>query len=106
MRVRISYGVELEEVPEQASNIIVDALDKLKNSVKILTRTLEELEECEGDFTTPIKTIEKVRLKLTNVDAALVDASAICEGLQNYYNGEKNVSERRPTVDPGGDTHE
>ena len=106
MRVRISYGVEIEDVPAEASNLIGDALNKLKDSVRFLSRTLEEMEECKEDFTSPTETIEKTRLKLSNADAILVDATAILEGLQNYYNGDKNVSERRPTVDPSGDTNE
>jgi len=106
MRVRISYGVEIEDVPAEASNLIGDALNKLKDSVKILSRTLEEMEECKEDFTSPAKTIEKTRLKLSSADVILVDATAILEGLQEYYNGEQNVSERRPTVDPSGNTNE
>jgi len=103
MRVRISYGVELEEIPKHASNLGDNALTEIKESVRSLERILEHVEE-EREFSSILVSIEKIRLNLTKADAVLSDMGALLEGLQNYKNGEQNVSERRPTVDPGGNT--
>ena len=104
MRVRISYGVEIEEIPEHVSNLGYDALIELKESCTTLSRALENIEECDKDFSLVVQMVENVRLKLTKTDASLVDISSILEGLHNYHNGEQNVSERRPTVDSSGNT--
>ena len=106
MRVRISYGVEIEDVPEQASNLGYNALIELKDAVRSLERTIEHIEGSETEFSLQMNAIEKIRLKLSKADATLIDTSAILEGLQEFYNGEDNVPERRPTVDPSGDPAE
>ena len=102
MRVRISYGVEIEEVPDHAYNLGHNALVELKECVRSLERSLEHIDESEGDYTPLIVSIEKVRLKLTKADLTLTDTSSILEGLQNYHNGENNVPERRSTMDTSG----
>jgi seryl-tRNA synthetase len=106
MRVKISYGVELEKVPEKASELSYDALIDLKESIRSLERAVESVEDAGNNFSAIIQTIEKNRLKLTKIDSILEDVSLIFKGLQDYYNGEKNVSDRRPIVDPSGDPTE
>ena len=104
MRVRISYGVDLEAIPETAANLGYDALYKLKESLKVLEQAINNIEECNKDYSLVLEMLDKVRLQLTNSDLIITDLQAILDGLQNYHNGEKNVSERRPTMDPRGDT--
>ena len=101
MRVRISYGVEIEEVPAQASTLGHGALLELQNCVRSLERNLEHIDEIENDYSIVLLGIEKIRKTLVKADAILVDTGTILEGLQNYHNGEKNVSEGRSTVDSG-----
>jgi len=103
MRVRISYGVELEDVAEQASNIGYNALLELKHCVRVLEKNFDE---AENDYSSVVLAIENIRLKLTKADAILVDTNAILEGLQNYHNGEENVPERRSTMDSGRNTND
>ena len=106
MRVRISYGVELEDVAEQASNIGYNALLELKHCVRVLEKNLDYIDEAENDYSSVVLAIENIRLKLTKADAILVDTNAILEGLQNYHNGEENVPERRSTMDSGRNTND
>ena len=104
MRVRISYGAEIEELPKITEELLRAALKQLWSSVETLERSLEELEDSENNFDSTISMINKARIKLSNSDLSLSDITAILDGLNNYYtNGEKNVSERRPTVDSSGD---
>tara|TARA_B100001250_G_scaffold359014_1_gene335670 strand:- start:375 stop:719 length:345 start_codon:yes stop_codon:yes gene_type:complete len=104
MRVRISYGIDIEEIPEQAATLGDGAILELKEAVSRLSRTVESIEECAGDYDMVVSMLENTRKQLTKADLIIVDLQAILQGLHNYYNGEKNVSEGRPTLDPSGDT--
>ena len=106
MRVRISYGIEVEEIPEQAETIGYRAHADLKEAALVLMKALENIEESENDYTLVLEMLEKVRKKLNKTDLIISDVQAILMGLQNYHNGEQNVSERRPTVDSSGNTNE
>jgi len=106
MRVRISYGIEVEEIPEQAQDLGHGALDELREAMETLSKALDSIEECQENFSLVLEMLEKVRLKLTKSDLIITDLQAILEGLDNYYKGEQNVSERRPTMDTSGNTAE
>ena len=103
MRVRISYGIEIEDIPEKAETIGHDALYELREAVVSLSKALENIEESDNNYTLILSMLEKVRLKLNKTDLIITDLAAILEGLQNYHNGEQNVSEGRPIMDPSGD---
>jgi hypothetical protein len=104
MRVRISYGVELEEIPEKAENIGYKSIQEMEEAITTLKKAVGFINESTDDHSQILKMLEKVRLKLTKTDLIITDLQAILQGLQNYYNGEQNVSERRSTMDPSGDT--
>lgn len=104
MRVRISYGVNVEDVPEKAQDIGQDAIFKLQTALETLSKALDNIEQCSTNYSLVLEMLEKVRLELTSSDQAITDLEAILAGLQNYHNGVRNVSERRPTMDSSGDT--
>jgi len=104
MRVRISYGVELEEIPFQAEKIGYKSIQEMEESIATLKKAVGLINETPDDHSHILKMLEGVRLKLTKTDLIITDLQAILQGLQNYYNGEQDVSERRSTVDPSGDT--
>ena len=104
MRVRISYGMEIEDIPEQAEDIGYNALSMLKEAADSLEKAISNIEESGNDYALVLSMLEKVRLQLTKSDLVIVDLEAILSGLNNYYIGEQNVSEGRSTVDSGGDT--
>lgn len=106
MRVRISYGMEIEEVPEQAENLGHSAQFELKQACSVLTKALENIEEANGDYNLILEMFDKVRKKLNKADLIMGDVEAILIGLNNYYNGEQDVSEGRSTVDTSGNTNE
>jgi hypothetical protein len=103
MRVRISYGVEIEDIPEQAETLGYDALAELEQSMDSLRKALANIEECSNDYSLVVEIIEKARLKLKKSDAILSDVASILEGLNKFYDGEKNVSDGRSTVDSSRD---
>jgi exonuclease VII small subunit len=106
MRVRISYGVDLEEIPEISQDLLVSAIDTLEDSVRSLRRALEELGDSNQRFSPVVTMLDKSRLKLSKADLTLSDLQAMLEGLDNHYNGDKNVPERRFTMDTSGNSTE
>jgi len=105
MRVRISYGMDIENVPEQAETLATDALWKLQDAVRSLEKAIANIEECTIDYSLVIEILNNIRLKLTSADLIMTDVEAILDGLNKFYeNGDEDVSDRRPIVDPGGDT--
>ena len=104
MRVRISYGIEVEDIPEKVADLGNNTLGILRATVQQLDKALSTIEESDQDYSMVLSMLEKVRLKLTKADHTITDLQAILEGLNNYHNGEQDVSERRPTVDPRGNT--
>jgi exonuclease VII small subunit len=104
MRVRISYGANIDDLPKITEDLLSNTIKQLWNCVETLERSLEELQDSEKDYESTITIINKTRIKLSNVDLSLADITAILDGLNNYHEGVKDVSERRPIVDPGGNT--
>ena len=103
MRVRISYGMEIEDIPEKAAEIGYDALYALRSAADRLEKAISNVEESGEDHSLVLSMLEKVRLNLNKTDLIITDLQAILSGLNNYHIGEQNVSEGRSTVDPSGD---
>jgi len=103
MRVRISYGLEIEDIPEKAEEIGGDALLKLRHATTTLEKAISNVEESDKDYNLILSMLRKVRLQLTKTDLIIVDLEAILSGLNNYYIGEQNVSEGRSPVDSSRD---
>ena len=102
-RVKISYGVELDQIPEEVQKLFdsvgewTHTLSKQSDTVEDLLIS-EELEAC-------ISVMNKMRVTLGNMDARIQDLSSILEGYDVYIkqNGAENDSpERRPVVDTTG----
>ena len=103
MRVKISYGVELDQIPEEVQKLFdgvtdwQDTLSKQGDTIDDLLET-EELEAC-------VSVMNKMRETLAKIDARIEDLSMILEGYNIYMkqNGEENAPpERRPVVDTTG----
>ena len=99
-RVKISYGVELDQIPEEVQNLFdgvgewMHTLAKQSDTIEDLLAT-EELEAC-------VSVMNKMRATLAKMDARIEDLSMITEGYNIYMkqNGvEDDPSERRPVVD-------
>ncbi len=99
-RVRISYGIEIENVPKEVQRLFdnvgdnIDTLSKQADTVDDLLDN-EESEAC-------ISVMRKMRQTLATMDARIEDLSSIVEGYDAYIkqNGAENEpSERRSTVD-------
>ena len=100
MRVKISYGVEIEDIPEEVQKLFdsiamkLDILSKQQDTVDDLLET-EEFEPC-------VAIMDKMRQTLGAMDARILDLVNILQGYNNYMKqaGEQNEEPKgRPTVD-------
>jgi len=100
VRVKISYGVELDQIPEEVQKLFdgvgewMHTLSKQADTIEDLLAT-EELEAC-------VSVMNKMRETLTNMDARIDDLSLILRGYEAYMkqNGAQNEPpERRPAMD-------
>lgn len=89
MRVRISYSVDLLEVPNEASRM----LEEVASDLQHITDTIDELSRdiSKGlDEATTLETLDKCRIILAKVDSRLSDNSMILSG---YYDALNKVEE-------------
>ena len=82
MRVRISYSVELEEVPQEVSRILDQACNQASELRDELDRLVYEVDQGAIDSHRATKTFEELRAILTALDHQLADSNSI---LQGYY---------------------
>tara|TARA_R100000734_G_C3210404_1_gene25778 strand:- start:131 stop:499 length:369 start_codon:yes stop_codon:yes gene_type:complete len=99
MRVRISYGIDVKEIPEELKKLFFSVSDEAHKTSRKLHRIEEFLEE--EDIESALKLIDKLRLSLGAIDNRLADVSNIAAGYVNYKENEgvEDVEQRRPSVD-------
>lgn len=106
MRVKISYGVDIDEVPdeiEQLFDFVYEKKLKLENQLELVEKLLEEREHESA-----VEVMDKLRQTLAEMDNRIIDVSAIAQGFIQYnkqleeQEGERNVRERGPFVDSTG----
>ena len=76
MRVRISYGVELEDVPSELSQLCKKSIDKLSKSLHKIDKCVQDFRESGDDYKTLDLInckIEEARSEMAQVDSALID---------------------------------
>ena len=100
MRVKISYGVDIEQVPGEVQklfddvNILLDKLGKQQDTVDDLLET-KELEAC-------VTIMDKMRRTMADMDNRVADLVSILQGYNEYIRqlGEQDdTPERGPIVD-------
>ena len=103
MKVRISYGADVEEVPKELEMLFLFVSDK----TQIVSRRVKQIEEFlhDDDIESAINLMDNLRLSLSDIDGRVADVSNIATGYVNYKENEgaENAGERRSSVDPTGD---
>lgn len=100
MRVKISYGVEISEVPtelEQLFDYVYDRKSKLDSQLELVEKLLEEKQ-----LESAVETMDKIRLTLAEMDNRISDVSLIAQGYVDFKkqeHGVNNVSEGRLDLD-------
>ena len=100
MRVKISYGANIQEVPEEVDQLYTYVSSK----ARAILRQSEQIEEllAEEDLETTLLLVDRMRKTLTNMDLRLADIEAISMGYLSHQQGDDHVPDRRPPVDPTG----
>ena len=99
MRVRISYGTDIENVPRELQKLFSSVSEEVRETSRKTHRIEEFLHE--DDIESAINLIEKLRLSLAEIDNRLADVSNIASGYVNYKENEgvENVEQGRSSVD-------
>jgi len=99
VRVKISYGVDIEEVPDEIEELF-DFVYRRKINIDKQLDLVERLIE-EKDLEAAVATMDKLRLTLGKMDNRIADISSIAQGYIAYkeQEGVQDVSEGRPSVD-------
>jgi hypothetical protein len=86
MKVRLSYSVELEEVPANIANILEDDAAVLSDSALKLEWIVSRLGDDNPNASTILKKIDEIRINLGSVDSKLNECSSILQGYLNALN--------------------
>ena len=98
MRVRISYSVELEEVPQEVIRLLDESLNRICG-IRDMVETL--MYDIENDAIPPDrskKTFKEIREELAKIDYELADSDSI---LQGYYAASKEPEQEKDSVSEG-----
>ena len=99
MRVRISYGADIEEIPKELEQLFLFVGEKTHN----VSRQVNQIHEflVDEEIESAVNLMEKLRLSLAEIDNRIADVSNIASGYVNYKENEgvENVEQGRPGVD-------
>ena len=102
MRVRISYGTDIKNVPQKIKDLVRSSMEEIQLSLSLLQRVCDDLDDSEENLENVLSLIDRTRKQLSACDLTLADVNSIASALNEYNKGEKDVPERRSTVDTGG----
>jgi hypothetical protein len=102
MRVKISYTMDINDVPDKVGEIIQKSLNELQEAKELLQRALSDLDKPMENMSHSIAAVDRARLAMGSVDASLIEAQSIMSALESYYKGEDDVPNRRPAMDTRG----
>lgn len=100
MRVKISYGADISEVPEEVDQLYTYVSAKARSIVRQSEKIEESLDS--EDLQDCLYLIDKMRKTLASMDQRLSDLEMISVGYLAHIKGEEHVSDGRPAVDPSG----
>lgn len=99
MRVRISYGADTEEIPQELEQLFMFVSEKSHSVSRQISQIEEFLADEEIEAATNL--MDKLRLGLAAIDNRVADINNIASGYINYKQNEgvEDVGERGPSVD-------
>ena len=106
MRVRISYGMDIKDVPFKVAELLENAATKTQKLSDSLIQISNELNDDNEEYKYLLMLLEKIKNNLDNIDLTVAESQQILMGLENYKNGEQDVPDGRSTMDTSGDTAE
>ena len=97
MRVKISYGADIVEVPEEVDQLYTYVSEKSRS----ILRQSEQMEDllAEEDMDAALALMDRMRRTLSSMDLRLSDIQSITEGYLTHQRGGKDVHHWRPDMD-------
>ena len=80
MRVRISYSVDLDDVPLECARMLHDSIEYIEEVREEISELIKQLDDDKGQAWLVKDKIERCRNKLAKLDAILADNDMILEG--------------------------
>ena len=80
MRVRISYSVDLDDVPSVCAGMLHDSLEHVEEIREEISELIKQLDDDKAQAWLAKDKIERCREKLAKLDAILADNDMILEG--------------------------
>ena len=97
MRVRISYSVDLDDVPSECARMLQEAKQHIDEVTVTLENLIDQLEDGRAIGWQVKSRIDSCRQELAKFDAILADNEMI---LQGYFGAkEKQAQPKQPEVD-------
>ena len=93
MRVRISYSVDLEEVPEKSGMLLKEAYQQLDECSMLLKHLASDVKSGTIEKQHLTDAIEQVRIMLGKIDSGISDASMIMSGYHDTKEKIENLPE-------------
>ena len=90
MRVRISYSVELEDVPGECARMLEESIEKISEVHKNIESLVDKLGDKDNVGWQITDQIDRCRRKLAELDMVLEDNNAILDGYYQTKNKEEN----------------
>lgn len=86
MRVKLSYSVDLEEVPEVVAELIEDESSHLSYCDHLISEICDLLRQEDQDFSFLLNKIDKVRTSLGALDIRLNEMDSVLRGYVDAKN--------------------
>lgn len=97
MRVRISYSVDIDNVPHETCELLRKKAIEMEAVLNSLEDAAHSLDTKDPDLGIACNTIDKIRQKLADIDFALSDCHGILSGLIDVY---EQINNPQPPSDP------
>ena len=99
MKVRISYAVGIEDVPEKISNLLEKVSEesyKVQGEIENCIKTSEVDSNSLPKYDLLRENIENLKSKILDLDQVINDASSILDGYIGFLNPEPSETEEKP----------
>ena len=80
MRVRISYSVDIEDVPLECARMLHDSLEQIEEVREEISTLVRQLDDNKAQAWLTKTNIDSCRKKLAKLDSILADNDMILEG--------------------------
>ena len=84
MDVRISYGIDLNDLPNKVKQLLETCVDQTQELAELCSLSSQLIRDDISYLKTSAKTIEEARLALASIDKKINDVAMILGGFINF----------------------